>query len=142
MYTFAAIRSIIRGQVILYEQSRAPWPFRRWTRKAVPPSDLQSPQLVYTQDYQGEDRRLPQQEGPDDTFIKREITVNDLATFIQENFDLFEKAPIEEINTQEGDAMNILDILEQAKRLENAYLFEFDDQFADTQLVYAILVNQ
>jgi len=120
MYIFSAIRKFAREAT---------------DGDGIDDFDIVNPELVLTQAYEGV-RKFGESR-----YLKRVITLKDLATFLDENLSIFDKQDDFELNTEPGDMMNIMDIIDKAKNI-NADLREFDDGYAETQLVYGILVNQ
>lgn len=135
VYLFAAIREVTRRQEEIYDKGWGVWPVSFFTRKKVKIT-IREPQLVITQGHKGGIGEFGASRN-----LKRIITLEDLGKFINLNLELFDMIPDVEINTEKGDIMNTLDLIEKAGKIDGD-LREFDDKFADTQLVYGILVNQ
>lgn len=135
MYAFATIRSIARGDTQLYTRGWGFWPIRPFTRRKITCREVKDAHLVYTQD-----ERVAR--GQENTFINRKIRLQDLARFIDSNVSLLKDAHIPDISLEKGDELNIKCQIEKAKKFKNVELREFDDQFADSRLVYGIVINQ
>jgi hypothetical protein len=74
-------------------------------------------------------------------YLKHEVTGPAIHEFIKLNREFVQAIPDKEVNTDEGAVDNIDNILTKMQALDFGFV-EFDDQFEEKQLVYAITVNR
>jgi hypothetical protein len=73
--------------------------------------------------------------------LKKDIVAMDVISFITANLEVFDKLPDDEINTDRESIWNIFTAEDYLKK-EDAFLAEFDDNFANTECVYSVMVNR
>lgn len=124
MYAFAALRKYANAN------------------EALPDGDpnkirINQVQLILTQTH----AKLVKEKRDIHRYLQYEVTGRDIQRFIALNKELVDTIPNDQVNTQVGAIDNINAILKRLKHIDFG-VREFDDQFAERQLVYGITVNR
>lgn len=131
VYTFATMRKLALKKIEV-PISGTGWWFGWGQKKET--VELQGKHLVFAQDSDVSKTSSECQH------LKRSIAASDIAKFIDLNFHLYSRFPDKEVNSRKGDALNTKAILDQFSKDEGE-LVEFDDEFNNNELVYAITIN-
>lgn len=99
--------------------------------------DLVRPELIITQKH----RELIEEKRASRRYLKHEVTGPAVQSFIESNMDFVKSLPNDEVNTEDGAVDNVISILERLKDVNFGFV-EFDDQFANKELVYGIAINR
>jgi hypothetical protein len=73
--------------------------------------------------------------------LKKDVVAADVIQFINDNLEVFDKMSNDEVNTDRESVWNIFQA-EEFMKTKDAFLAEFDDNFANTECVYAVTVNR
>jgi hypothetical protein len=72
---------------------------------------------------------------------KQDVSAADICRFIRANLEVFNEIPNNQINTDRESIWNIFTAEDYLKKVD-AFLAEFDDNFANTECVYSVMVNR